>query len=70
LIFSALKQILTVPILDHSAPSEADKSKDYGIPVTTLREIKVLKKLKHSNIVNLIEIAFEKGFSWSNLIKR
>jgi serine/threonine-protein kinase BUR1 len=32
-----------------------------GMPITALREIKVLKALQHPNIVELIEIAFQKG---------
>jgi serine/threonine-protein kinase BUR1 len=32
-----------------------------GIPITALREIKILKSLCHPNIVNLSEIAFLKG---------
>ncbi|KAJ3303121.1 serine/threonine protein kinase, CMGC, CDC2/CDK sub [Kappamyces sp. JEL0829] len=57
----ALKRILTVPNLEHCAPEEQAKSKDVGIPVTTLREIKILKSLDHENLVELLEIAFDKG---------
>ena len=32
-----------------------------GIPITALREIKILKSLKHENIVPLTEMAFEHG---------
>ena len=31
---------------------------DEGIPSTALREISILKKMKHPNVVNVIEIAF------------
>ena len=30
-----------------------------GIPVTALREIAILRSLKHTNIVNILEIAVE-----------
>ncbi|KAJ3069038.1 serine/threonine protein kinase, CMGC, CDC2/CDK sub [Quaeritorhiza haematococci] len=36
-----------------------------GIPITALREIKILKALKHDNVVPLNEIAFKKGLSLS-----
>ena len=59
----ALKKILTTPNTgdqpQHSPTSSVVK--DYGIPVTTLREIKYLKQVDHDNCVDLIEIAFEKG---------
>lgn len=32
-----------------------------GMPITALREIKILKSLNHPNIVSLTEIAFQKG---------
>jgi serine/threonine protein kinase len=31
-----------------------------GMPITTLREITLLSKLKHKNIVNLIEVIISK----------
>jgi hypothetical protein len=50
---------LTIPNSDIVDPEA--KAKDYGIPVTTLREIMYLKQVKHENCVELLEIAFEKG---------
>lgn len=32
-----------------------------GMPVTALREIKILKRLKHPSVVTLVEMAFKKG---------
>ncbi|RKO93082.1 kinase-like domain-containing protein, partial [Blyttiomyces helicus] len=32
-----------------------------GIPITALREIKILKALKHPNVINLIEMSYQKG---------
>jgi len=33
-----------------------DPNEDEGIPSTTLREISILKKLDHPNIVKLLEV--------------
>jgi hypothetical protein len=62
-ISRALKKILTTPnTADQPQYSPTSSvTKDYGIPVTTLREIKHLKQVNHDNCVELIEIAFEKG---------
>ena len=57
----ALKKILTLPNSEIPLPEDRHKSKDYGIPVTTLREIKYLKRVRHPNCVELLDIAFEKG---------
>jgi serine/threonine-protein kinase BUR1 len=32
-----------------------------GMPITALREIKILKALSHPNVIELIEIAFKQG---------
>ena len=55
-----MKKILTIPNTE-IVDSEDAKAKDYGIPVTTLREIKFLKQVNHENCIELLEIAFEKG---------
>jgi len=34
-------------------------NKDEGIPSSAIREISILKKLKHPNIINLIDIHYE-----------
>jgi cyclin-dependent kinase 12/13 len=34
-----------------------------GFPITAMREIKILKQLKHPNIVNLVEIITSAGCS-------
>jgi cyclin-dependent kinase 12/13 len=34
-----------------------------GFPITAMREIKLLKQLKHDNIVNLVEIVTSSGVS-------
>ncbi|KAJ3273489.1 serine/threonine protein kinase, CMGC, CDC2/CDK sub [Terramyces sp. JEL0728] len=52
--FGALKKILT-----HN-----DKE---GFPVTSLREIKLLKSIEHENVIDLMEIAIEKGDPRRNL---
>lgn len=37
------------------------KQEKEGIPITTLREIKILFKVKHENIVKLLEVVTSKG---------
>lgn len=43
-----------------------------GVPITAIREIKILKQLHHKNIVPLIDIAVQKGnghtcsYRWAN----
>lgn len=37
------------------------KQEENGFPITALREVKILKALKHPNIVNLKEIVTSKG---------
>eukprot|EP00826_Nyctotherus_ovalis_P057040 TRINITY_DN7792_c0_g1_i7.p1 TRINITY_DN7792_c0_g1~~TRINITY_DN7792_c0_g1_i7.p1 ORF type:complete len:331 (+),score=49.91 TRINITY_DN7792_c0_g1_i7:176-1168(+) len=44
-----------------------DKEKE-GVPLTTLREIKILFKVHHKNIVNLLEVVTSKGNSNFHLI--
>jgi serine/threonine-protein kinase BUR1 len=39
-------------------------NEDEGIPVTALREIKILQLLDHRNVIELLEIAVEKGENW------
>lgn len=39
-----------------------------GFPLTSIREIKLLKELKHSNVVKLYEIFTSKGTSRKNNI--
>ena len=38
---------------------------DEGIPSTALREIAILKKMRHPNVVNVIDIAFNN----TNIVK-
>ena len=54
----ALKRVLTVPNQDQA---NGKKHSDHGFPATSLREIVVLKKCNHKNIIGLIEMAFEEG---------
>ena len=35
----------------------AAEERHNGIPITTLREISILRSLKHSNIINVIDVA-------------
>ena len=42
------------------------RKEDQGFPITALREIRILKSIKHTNIVELLDIAIESG----NLSKR
>ncbi len=37
------------------------KEEKEGFPITALREIRLQSKLKHKNIVNLIEVVVSKG---------
>lgn len=37
------------------------KQEENGFPITALREVKLLKKLKHPNVVTLKEIVCSKG---------
>jgi cyclin-dependent kinase 12/13 len=34
-----------------------------GFPITAIREIKILKKLQHENVIKLKEIVTSKGFN-------
>jgi hypothetical protein len=36
-------------------------NEDQGIPVTALREIRILQNMDHENVIELMEIAVEKG---------
>jgi serine/threonine protein kinase len=54
----ALKRVLTVPNQDHT---NGKKHSDHGFPATSLREIIVLKKCNHKNIIDLIEMAYDEG---------
>lgn len=38
-----------------------EQEEDYGFPISALREVKILKALKHENIVTLKEIVTSKG---------
>ena len=62
-----MKKILTVPNTE-LVDNESAKSKDYGIPVTTLREIKYLKQVGHENCIELLEIAFDRGKSYKTFV--
>ena len=37
------------------------EQEENGFPITALREVKILKALKHENVVKLIEIVTSKG---------
>jgi len=39
------------------------EQEENGFPITAIREVKILKALKHKNIVNLLEIVTSKGAS-------
>lgn len=43
-----------------------------GFPITAIREVKILKSLKHKNIVNLKEIVVSKArpFQYTPLVSR
>lgn len=58
LTYRALKKILTVA---QNIGSGKIPPPDQGIPVTTMREIKVLKGLSDPNIIELLEVAYEQG---------
>ena len=51
----ALKKVLT------------DKERE-GFPITSIREVKILRQLKHAAIVNLVEIVTDKASAheWKN----
>jgi serine/threonine protein kinase len=40
------------------------KQEENGFPITAIREVKILKELKHPNIVKLKEIVTSKGMSF------
>jgi serine/threonine protein kinase len=61
----ALKRVLTVPNQEHG---NSKKHSDHGFPATSLREILVLKKCSHKNIIDLIEMAYEEGTVESNFV--
>ena len=54
-IVYALKKVLT------------DKERE-GFPITSIREVKILRQLKHASIVNLVEIVTDKASAheWKN----
>ena len=54
-VMYALKKVLT------------DKERE-GFPITSIREVKILRQLKHASIVNLVEIVTDKASAheWKN----
>ena len=46
----ALKQVRILP-----------QERQNGIPITAIREIAILKSLKHVNIVNVLDVAVDQG---------
>ena len=54
-VYYALKKVLT------------DKERE-GFPITSIREVKILRQLKHAAIVNLVEIVTDKASAheWKN----
>ena len=39
-----------------------------GLPITAVREIKLLKKLKHPNVIELVDIVMELGMRLISLV--
>ena len=45
---------------EYVALKQINQEEKEGVPITALREIRLLSKLKHENIVDLIEIVTSK----------
>ncbi|KAJ3293434.1 hypothetical protein HK104_004469 [Borealophlyctis nickersoniae] len=57
----ALKKILLPKEMEENQGKREEEIRDEGIPITALREIKILKTLQHKNIVELREMAWNEG---------